>query len=58
MLSPTQMLEAAQALRRLNTAHNDDGQGACTCCKEHWPCDVAVVVTTISELVKLNGLET
>lgn len=57
MLSPAQILIAAQSLRRLNARHNEGTDGVCECCNEPWPCDVAIMVTTISELVKQHGIE-
>ena len=45
------LIKAATALRTLNTNHNDVGDGTCVCCKEAWPCDVSVVVVTISQLM-------
>lgn len=56
MLSPELMLKAATAFRRLNAKHEDEN-GTCKCCGEQWPCDVAVVVVTITQMMATANTE-
>jgi hypothetical protein len=55
MLSPDLMLQAATAFRRLNANHTEGTDGVCTCCKEQWPCDVSVVIVTITQLMAASA---
>jgi hypothetical protein len=54
-MNPELLLQAASAFRRLNDTHKEvvahTGTNFCGNCKEHWPCDVATVIVTVTQLM-------